>query len=192
MIFPCFQRLSPNVSKTFLNKINFQLLKQNVILVNCVCPPDWMQFTVSNTKSEPVARYADCYWSDGSETYASFANMLSCKGGKLISLPNQMNLDFMTDQFLPRNYPLKGKKKIMTGLHKSDGTWKWWGYNNTEYPYAGFPQMAQPAPEDTFGYMWNYYGFKWNLTTAPDEAMQLICQRKACDADFVCDARQSK
>uniref|UniRef100_A0A914PST0 VWFA domain-containing protein n=1 Tax=Panagrolaimus davidi TaxID=227884 RepID=A0A914PST0_9BILA len=159
--------------------------------INCVCPTGYTQFFVNNTNWGNITKYADCFFSDGALALPNLAERVcsSRNSGSLIALTSQKRFDFFTDQFLPLDHAISKKKQLTIGLHKSstDGQWKWWGYNGTEYPYANYPPMATPAPNDNYGYMWNWYGFNWTLQTGKDFSYSYICQQQGCDVNNFCD-----
>jgi hypothetical protein len=160
--------------------------------INCNCPSGYAQLIVERPANNNHTKYADCYFTDGTESYASIANDV-CSPGTLIALTSQEKLNLITDVFMPTT--LLKKKKFTTGLHKStDSTWKWWDYDGTEYPLGSYPPMSQsPASGDNYGYMFNSYGFNWNLTTGNDQNLPYICQVKACDTlNNVCGQRKIK
>uniref|UniRef100_A0A914PDH5 VWFA domain-containing protein n=1 Tax=Panagrolaimus davidi TaxID=227884 RepID=A0A914PDH5_9BILA len=156
--------------------------------INCACPKGWMQLQVYEKEWNNYTRYRDCYNSDGTVASASIANDF-CDGGTLIALTSPEKLEFITDNFTKENLIFRRLKKFSIGLHKaSDLTWKWWGYNGTEYALGNYPVMSQtPSPKDNFGYM-SRYGFNWTLYTGDDNDVELpyICQKQACDAEYFC------
>uniref|UniRef100_A0A914PSD8 Uncharacterized protein n=1 Tax=Panagrolaimus davidi TaxID=227884 RepID=A0A914PSD8_9BILA len=115
-------------------------------------------------------------------------NSIGCPNGVVVAVTSQIKLDFITDKILSNLTTNRRIKTFITGSHKNDdGNWYWWGYDEIEYPLGKFP-VFNPGPSDIFAYMNNYYGYNWRLNgTTGDDAMQWVCQNRACDADFICD-----
>jgi alpha-tectorin len=158
--------------------------------INCFCPPSTVQFKKYNAVWRNYTTYADCLYGFNGETLPSLANML-CDPGVLVSVTSKDKLDFMADYIIPHD--LKGKKKYTIGLHRSDdGTWKWYGYDNTEYALGSYPQWGQnPSPSDSYSYEFQYSGLNYKVMPNDDTPLPYVCQSRACDAGYICNLNQS-
>lgn len=157
--------------------------------VNCFCPPSSVQYKKYNAVSRNYTTYADCIYGFGGDTLPSLANML-CDPGVLVAITTKDKLDFMADYVIPHDAP--GKKKFTVGLHRSDdGTWKWWGYDNTEFALGSYPQWGRtPSPSESYSYEFQYSGFNFTLMPNGDNPLPYFCQSRACDAGYICDLTQ--
>uniref|UniRef100_A0A914YRU3 Uncharacterized protein n=1 Tax=Panagrolaimus superbus TaxID=310955 RepID=A0A914YRU3_9BILA len=156
--------------------------------INCFCPPSSIQFKLYNSLWGNYTTYADCLYGFNGDTLPSIAT-LSCDPGVLISATTAQKLDFISDYLVPHDIK---SKKYTIGLHRSDdGTWKWWGYNNTEYALGSYPSWGQnPSPDDSYSYEWQYSGFNIKLMPSGDVPLPYACQSRACDAGYICDLTQ--
>uniref|UniRef100_A0A914XSN2 VWFA domain-containing protein n=1 Tax=Panagrolaimus superbus TaxID=310955 RepID=A0A914XSN2_9BILA len=204
------------------DKVGFQgadktahVIKNNgihVIVINFATSDGVLTFALENIASSgyyyissqdqlylrlPYALAQNCLFGFNSDILPTFANRV-CQPGVLAAVTSQSKLDFITDNIVPYAFSTNQKKKFTIGLHKSasdnfEGEWKWWGYNKTEYPLENFPSMVDiPDPKDNYGYMWNHYGFNWSLQTGNNIPLPYICQLRACDAEYICDQKQTK
>jgi alpha-tectorin len=159
--------------------------------INCFCPPGSIQFKKYNLHWRNYTTYADCLFGFSGDTLPSFAQDL-CSPGISVSVTSKDKQDFVSDYVVPHDLP--NKKKYTNGLHlASDGQWKWWGYDGTEYPLGSYPPWGQnPAAGDSFAYEWQYSGFNVKLMPGGDDPKPYVCQSRACDASYVCDLTQPK
>uniref|UniRef100_A0A914QRT1 VWFA domain-containing protein n=1 Tax=Panagrolaimus davidi TaxID=227884 RepID=A0A914QRT1_9BILA len=166
----------------------YDILPYAFTQINCFCPQNSYQLRNYSPLWNNYTNFADCYYGYKINTNPSYGNQ-GCDPGVLTAITSPEKFSLITDTIVP--YVLKGQKKFTIGLHKFEGdlTWKWWNYDLSEYPYDYvYPEMSQtPAPNDNYGYMWNYSGFNWKLQTGNNVSLPYVCQTKACDAENICD-----
>uniref|UniRef100_A0A7E4VBU3 C-type lectin domain-containing protein n=1 Tax=Panagrellus redivivus TaxID=6233 RepID=A0A7E4VBU3_PANRE len=143
--------------------------------LNCRCPAGWTQLVVNN-----VVFYADCFY------YQFSINFPGCDGSTILAVANTpARLDFITQ--LASNWTTVPTSEINVGLVRYDANSPWiWEDGEA---YTAFPVFAQtPSETNTYGYLAKTNNYNWQLLS--DDSLntrQYVCQRRACDANHLCD-----
>uniref|UniRef100_A0AC34RBQ5 VWFA domain-containing protein n=1 Tax=Panagrolaimus sp. JU765 TaxID=591449 RepID=A0AC34RBQ5_9BILA len=156
--------------------------------INCFCPPKTFQFQIYNDEFRNFTIFGDCLYGSGQSIMdAEFAELFCEKDdATLASVTSLRKLDFIVDNILQQT--MNNTRQFTVGTHLVEGQWMWFGYNGTSYPVGDYPKIP-PGSSGTWGYFNNTFGFNWDfqLQNATRNPKPYVCQKKACDADFVCN-----